>query len=130
MLLVSSEHGHALWDFQGNHRPLLIRPVESRDLERGVALVQALITTLSPRNQSTRELTNLRELPQNDGERNPECDLVHERFNRLLDHNRIIVEHGLELRSDDLRNQHVMFPIHALDSEMIQECENASRSGV
>jgi hypothetical protein len=62
--------------------------------------------------------------------RDPERDLVHERFNRLLDDGRIIVEHGLELRSDDLRNQHVMFPIHALDSEMIQECENASRSGV
>jgi hypothetical protein len=69
MLLVSGEHGHALWDFEGHHRPLLIRPVESRDLERDVALVQVLITTLSPRNQSTRELTNLRELPHNDGEK-------------------------------------------------------------
>jgi hypothetical protein len=69
MLLVSSEHGHALWNFEGHHRPLLIRSVESRDLERDVALAQVLIITLSPCNQSTRELANLREPLHNDGEK-------------------------------------------------------------
>ena len=58
-------------------------------------------------------------------ERSSECDLMNERFHRLLDHSRLLTEHSLEVRPNDLQHQHVMFPIWALDSKMIQKSEDA-----
>jgi hypothetical protein len=57
-------------------------------------------------------------------ERSAESDLMDERFNRLLDNGRIIVEHGLKMRSNDLQHQYIVLPVRALDSEMIQESDD------
>ena len=57
-------------------------------------------------------------------ETSSECDLLGERFNRVLDRGRLLLKHRLEVRSDDLQYQYVMFPIRALDPEMIQEGED------
>lgn len=60
-------------------------------------------------------------MEEGDSERN----LMHERFDRLLDYSWLVVEHGLKMRPDNLQHQHIMFPVHALHLEMIQESENA-----
>ena len=61
-------------------------------------------------------------------ERSSECDLMRERFNRLLDYRWLVVKHGLEMRSNDLQHQHVVFSVYPLYLEMIQESEDMVRS--
>jgi len=55
-------------------------------------------------------------------------DLVHERFDLLLDDGRLIVKHGLKMGPSNLQNQHVVFPVRALHLEMIQKGEDTVRS--
>ena len=62
--------------------------------------------------------------------RSSERDLMNERFHRLLDHSRLLAEHILKVRPNDLQHQYVMFPVRALDSEMIQETEDPFGSGM
>ena len=61
-------------------------------------------------------------------ERGSECDLTRERFDRLLDYGRFVVEHGLEMRPNNLQHQHVVFSVYPLYLEMIQESEDMIRS--
>ena len=63
-------------------------------------------------------------------ERNSKRDLVHERFDLLLDDGRLVVEHGLKMGPGNLQNQHVVFPVHALHLEMIQKGKDTFRSGM
>ena len=55
---------------------------------------------------------------------------MNERFHRLLDHSRLLAEHSLEVRPNELQHQYVMFSVRALDSKMVQKSEDASGSGV
>ena len=61
-------------------------------------------------------------------ERDSKRDLVHERFDLLLDDGRLVVEHGFKMGLGDLQNQHVVFPVCALHLEMIQKGEDTVRS--
>ena len=63
-------------------------------------------------------------------ERGSERDLVHERFDLLLDDGRLIVKHGFKMGPGKLQNQHVMFPARALHLEMVQKSEDTVRSGI
>jgi len=63
-------------------------------------------------------------------ERDSKRDLVHERFDLLLDDGRLVVKHGLKMGPGNLQNQHVVFPIRALHLEMIQKGEDTVRSGM
>jgi hypothetical protein len=60
-------------------------------------------------------------------ERGSERDLMNERFNRLLDRGRLLLEHRFKMRSNNLQHQDIMFPVCALNPEMIQESENSLR---
>ena len=53
-----------------------------------------------------------------------ERDSVREGFNSSLDYCRFFVEHGLKVRPNDLRHQHLMFSVGALHLEMVQESKN------
>ena len=57
-------------------------------------------------------------------ERDSERDLTRERFNRLVNHGWLFVEHILKMRSNNLQHQHVMFSVWALYLKMIQESED------
>ena len=53
---------------------------------------------------------------------------MYKRFNRLLDDGWFVVEHGLEMRANNSRHQHVMLSVHALYLETVQEGEDVIRS--
>jgi len=57
-------------------------------------------------------------------ERDSERDLMHERFDHLLDYGRVFLEHLLKMRPNNLQHQHVMFSILALYLKMIQRGED------
>jgi len=59
-----------------------------------------------------------------------ESDLTHEGFNRLLYYGWFFVEHGLKVRPNDLQHQHIVFSVCALHLKMVQEGEDAIRSGM
>ena len=53
-----------------------------------------------------------------------------ERFNRPADYGWVIVVHDRKLRSDDFKNQHVVFSVWALHFKTIQESEDVIGSGM
>ena len=61
-------------------------------------------------------------------ERGSECDLMHERFGRLLDYGWFLVGHVFKMRPNDLRHQYVVLSVHALYLEVVQESEDVIRS--
>lgn len=61
-------------------------------------------------------------------ERRSKCDLMRERFDRLLDNGWILVEHVFKMRSNNWQHQHVVFSVHALYLEIIQQSEDTIRS--
>lgn len=63
-------------------------------------------------------------------EREPEHNLAHERFNRLLYFGFEVFEHLRKMRPDDLGHQRVMFSVWALYLKLVQEREDVIRSGV
>ena len=79
--------------------------------------------------QNTLLLTRMND-PAIMEERRSEHNLMHEGFDRLLDHGRFFVEHGLKVRPNDLQHQHIMFPVCALHLKMVQESEDAIGSRV
>ena len=63
-------------------------------------------------------------------ERGSECDLMHERFDRPLDYGWFVIEHGLEMRSNNWQHQDVVLSVYALYLEMVQESEDVIKSGM
>ena len=60
-------------------------------------------------------------------ERDSECDLVHEIFDRLSDCGGFVVEHVLKMRSNNFQHQHFMLSVRAFYLETMQETEDVTR---
>ena len=57
-----------------------------------------------------------------------ERELTYEGFDRFSDCTWILVEHVPQMRSDNRKYQHVMFPVYSMHCEMVQEEEDVFRS--